>query len=152
MDWAWAIQVSMAAIRPTMPLPLIGWKEHVSFPRLKLGPIVAKIDTGARTAALHADMIEVTGRRVRFMIGHKRFAAPLAGHKHVKSSNGISELRPVIRATMQLGNRQFKAEVTLTQRGDMGVPLLLGRTTISGKYLVHPSRSFLLSRKEKHHP
>lgn len=142
----------MAVIRPTMPLPSIGWKEHVSFPRLKLGPIVAKIDTGARTAALHADSFEVAGRRVRFVIGHKRLAAPLAGFKRVKSSNGISELRPVIRVTLQLGNRQFKAEITLTQRADMGVPLLLGRTTISGKYLVHPSRSFLLSRKDKLHP
>lgn len=141
-------QSSMSATRPLLfPLPLIGWKEHVSFPRLRLGPLVAKIDTGARTAALHADSFEVTGRRVRFTIGNKRFAAPLSGHKRVKSSNGISELRPVIRATLQLGKRQFKAEVTLTRRGDMGVPLLLGRATISGKYLVHPARTFLLPRK-----
>jgi hypothetical protein len=143
----------MSVTRPLLyPLPLIGWKEHVSFPRLKLGPVVAKIDTGARTAALHADSFEMTGRRVRFTIGHKHFAAPLAGQKIVKSSNGISELRPVIRATLQLGSRLFKAEVTLTRRADMGVPLLLGRSTISGKYLVHPSRTFLLSRKGKTAP
>jgi hypothetical protein len=48
---------------------------------------------------------------------------------------------------IQLGSRQFKAEVTLTRRTDMGVPLLLGRATISGKYIVHPQRTFLLSRK-----
>ncbi len=138
----------MAVLRPFIhPLPLIGWKEHVSFPRLKLGPLVAKIDTGARTAALHAESFEVTGRRVRFVIGRKHYAAPLAGYKRVKSSNGISEMRPVVRATIQLGTRQFKAEITLTRRSDMGVPLLLGRNTISGKYLVHPSRTFLLSRK-----
>lgn len=135
-------------MRPFLyPLPLIGWKEHVTFPRLKLGPLVAKIDTGARSAALHADSIETVGRRVRFTIGHKRFAAPLAGHRRVKSSNGLSELRPVVRIMIQLGSRQFKVEVTLTRRTDMGVPLLLGRATISGKYIVHPQRTFLLSRK-----
>ena len=56
----------MLPTRPTLyGLPLIGWKEHVLFPKLKLGPLVAKIDTGARTAALHADEIQVAGKRVK---------------------------------------------------------------------------------------
>jgi hypothetical protein len=135
-------------------LPLIGWKEHIIFPRLGLGPLVAKIDTGARTAALHADEIQVSGRRVRFLIvdeGGKRrwFRAALAGHKRVKSSNGISELRSVIRVTLALGGKAIKAEVTLTDRTDMGVPMLLGRATIKGHFVVNPAKSFLLSRKRK---
>lgn len=141
----------MTTTRPLLyPLPVIGWKEYVTFPRLKLGALVAKVDTGARSAALHADTIEIAGRKVRFTINGKRYAAPLMGHKRVKSSNGISETRPVVRATMQLGHLVFKAEVTLTRRTDMGVPLLLGRSTIKGKFLVHPARTFILSRKGKH--
>jgi hypothetical protein len=140
----------MAGARPMMfSLPLIGWKEHVRFPKLKLGPLVAKIDTGARSAALHADEIEVSGKRVLFLIGRKRCAAPLSGFKRVKSSNGISEVRPVVRVTVQLGEREFKLDMSLTKRSDMGVPMLLGRSSIRGKFLVHPARSFLLSKKAK---
>lgn len=143
--------------RPTLfPLPIAGWKEHVTFPRLKLGPLVAKLDTGARTAALHADEIEVTGKRVRFVIemdGKKKtFKAPLAGHKRVKSSNGHSELRAVIRATLELGMHVFKTEVTLTNRTDMGVPMLLGRNSIKGHFIVNPARTFLLRTRKKTAP
>lgn len=135
------------------PLPIIGWKEFVRFPKLDLGPIIAKIDTGARSAALHADVIEVLGKRVRFTIiedGKSRsYRAPLAGHKRVKSSNGISELRPVIRATLDLGGHSFKAEVTLTDRTDMGVLMLLGRNSIKGHFIVNPARTFLLKPRKK---
>jgi hypothetical protein len=140
----------MTTKRPMMHSPpQLGWKEFVWLPKLNLGPLVAKIDTGARSAALHADDIEVAGRRVLFMIGRKRCAAPLTGYKRVKSSNGISELRPVVRATVQLGERTFKIEISLTKRSDMGVPMLLGRSAIKGKYLVNPARSFLLSKKAR---
>jgi len=138
--------------RPTLLLlPLAGWKEHVRLPKLRMGPLVAKLDTGARSAALHADEIRVSGRRVIFVVigdGRKRtYNAPLAGHKRVKSSNGISELRPVIRVTLQVGNLVFKTEITLTDRTDMGVPMLLGRNTLKGRFLVNPARTFLLDRK-----
>jgi hypothetical protein len=132
-----------------MTLPMVGWKEAVSFPRLKLGPLVAKIDTGARTSALHADTIEISGRRVRFTIGRKKYAAPLVGHKIVKSSNGISETRAVIRATLQLGTTTMKTEITLSDRSDMDVPMLLGRNTIKGLFVVHPGKTFLLTRRLK---
>lgn len=135
-------------------LPMTGWKEHVSFPKLRLGPIVAKIDTGARTAALHADEIQFTGRRVRFCIvgddGKRQwYQAPMVGHRRIKSSNGISALRPVIRATLELGGKLLKTEITLTDRTDMGVPMLLGRATIQGHFVVNPAKTFLLSRKRK---
>jgi hypothetical protein len=138
-------------------LPMIGWKEHITFPRLGLGPLVCKIDTGARTAALHADDIQVSGRRVRFSIvddnGRRHwYRAALAGHKRVKSSNGMSELRAVIRVTLELGGKLVKAEVTLTDRTDMGVPMLLGRATIKGHFIVNPAKTFLLSRKRKTAP
>jgi hypothetical protein len=144
----------MTPPRPTaFALPMIGWKEHVTFPRLGLGPLIAKIDTGARTATLHADTIEVTGRRVRFGILEdgvmRHFRAGLIQTKRVKSSNGISELRPVIRVTVQLGLMKFRIEMTLTDRTDMDVPMLIGRNAIKGRYLVHAGRTFVLDRKAR---
>ncbi len=129
-------------------LPLVGWKEHVTFPKLKLGPIAAKIDTGARTSALHADVISVVGRKVRFEIAGKRYAAPLVGHKSVKSSNGQSETRAVIRATVQLGHTTFKTEISLTDRKDMDVLMLLGRNSTKGLFIVNPAKTFVLTRRK----
>jgi hypothetical protein len=131
-----------------LSLPIIGWKELVTFPKLKLGPLIAKIDTGARTSALHADEIEVLAKRVRFVIDGKRYAAPLVGHKRVKSSNGQSETRAVIRATLQLGSTVMKTDITLTDRTDMDVPMLLGRNSIKGLFVVNAAKTFMLSRRK----
>ena len=130
------------------PLDTIGWREWLSIPELGIPRIKAKIDTGARTSALHADEIEVAGRRVRFVIDGKRYAAPLVGHKRVKSSNGHSETRAVIRATIQLGIKQLKTEITLTDRTDMDVPMLLGRNSIKGLFVVNPAKTFILTRRK----
>ena len=133
-------------------LPMIGWKEHVRLPNLGIGPVVAKIDTGARTAALHADEIEMRDERVRFVIitNSRRhiYYAPLIGKKRIKSSNGQTETRAVINTEIQIGGHHLTAEVTLTNRTDMGVPMLLGRTTVRGRFLVHPGKSFILSKKK----
>jgi hypothetical protein len=133
-------------------LPMIGWKELVRLPKLDIGPIVAKIDTGARSAALHADDIEVRGSRVRFVItenGKRQIhIAPLIGEKRIKSSNGHTETRAVIETDVMLGRQKFTAEITLTNRTDMEVPMLLGRSSIRGLFLVHPGRTFILSKKK----
>ncbi len=144
----------LAVIRPTLvAFPVAGWKEHVSLPKLEIGPIVAKLDTGARSATLHADEIYVRGRRVVFVImqlGRKRtFQAPLVGLKRVKSSNGISETRAVIRTDVQVGGQTFKAEVSLTNRSYMGVPMLLGRNSLKGRFVVNPGKTFLLEHTAK---
>jgi hypothetical protein len=140
----------MIAKRPTIfPLPLIGWREDVLLPEIGATLLVAKIDTGARSAALHADDIIIKGKRVNFAIGEARVSLPYMGCKRVKSSSGHSELRVVIETLLEIGHHKFVAEVTLTDRTDMGVPMLLGRNTIKGRFLVNPARSFLISRKKK---
>jgi hypothetical protein len=144
----------MPPLHPTLyPLPLIGWREDVSLPDLSSDVLIAKIDTGARTAALHAGAISVQGKRVRFTLefGEKkrRFEMALHGLKKVKSSNGISELRPIIETYVKVGGHQFAIEITLTDRADMGVPMLLGRNAIKSRFIVNPARSFILSRRKK---
>jgi hypothetical protein len=137
---------------------VIGWREHVNLPALGIGPIVAKIDTGARSAALHAEEIELLhgGRKVRFKVPRKTASAkrvtcelPVTDWRLVKNSGGRSELRFVVETEVAIGGMQFPAEVTLTDRTDMGVPMLLGRKALLDRFLVHPARSFVLSKARK---
>ena len=144
----------MPTLRPTYyPLPLIGWRERVVLPKLGLGPLIAKVDTGARSAALHAEDIIIRGSHVRFAIpndGRKHhYELPIKGQRRVKSTSGHSEMRAVVETEIAIGLVKFTAEITLTDRADMGVPMLLGRATIRGKFIVHPGRSYLISRTKR---
>lgn len=128
-------------------LPLIGWKEDICLPQLGPGKLVAKIDTGARISALHAEDISVIGRRVSFRLAGKNHEMNLVGAKRIKSSNGVTQIRPMIETEIALGHHRFMAAITLTDRGDMGVPMLLGREAIKGRFLVNAAHSFILDRK-----
>jgi hypothetical protein len=134
-------------------LPMIGWKERIHLPDLGIGPIIAKVDTGARSAALHAEDIAVRGKRVRFSVpvGSRKTwkDVALAGYRRIKSSSGHTEQRAVIETTIKIGNHSFEIEVTLTDRRDMGVPMLLGRSSVRGLFLVNPAKSFILSKTAK---
>lgn len=133
------------------PLGLIGWREHVRLPELGLGPLVAKVDTGALWCALHAEDVAVHGKRVRFRIrlGDRLHVceARLQGSKTIRSSSGHSQLRLVIETRLIIGRQSFPAEVTLADRTDMGVPMLLGRAAIRGRFMVQPARTFMLDPK-----
>jgi hypothetical protein len=144
----------MTLTRPMLyPLPLIGWREDVLLPEFGDGVIVAKIDTGARNAALHAQDIQIKGKRASFVLEvgskKKRHELQMIGSKRVKSSNGFSELRPVVEIKIQVGIHEFPVETTLTNRTDMGVPMLLGRNSIKGRFIVNPAKSFIISRLKK---
>jgi hypothetical protein len=138
----------------------IGWREYVRLPDLGIGPLIAKVDTGARTAALHAVNVQVTGdvdghgdgRTVQFdaVIDEesqsvRRCVLPLHGIKRVKNSSGATEERCVVETEIEIGASRWNVLVTLTDRGDMGVPMLVGRSAIKGRYIVDPGQSFLQS-------
>ena len=145
----------------TRRMPIVcGWRELVHLPQLGIGPIVAKLDTGARTAALHAEDVEIyytpDGKRVRFnaFIDDRASNArhcdlPLTGMRRVKNTGGVVENRAVVTTRIRLGDREWSADVTLTDRTEMGVPMLLGRTTIKKRLVVHPGRTFVLTREER---
>jgi len=134
-------------IKAKLSLPQLGWKEDVFLPELHTTALVAKVDTGARLSALHADDITIRGSRVSFRIEGSRHVKKLRDTKLIKSSNGQSELRPVIETVVMLGELRFIADITLTNRTDMGVPMLLGREAIKGRFLVNAGRTFILSKK-----
>jgi ribosomal protein S6--L-glutamate ligase len=138
-----------------------GWEEWVSLPGLGMPALKAKIDTGARTSALHAHNIEVFGPaskpKVRFNVhpipGKDTVditcSAPILDRREVTSSNGESELRYVIETTLDVGGQQWPIEVTLTDRSSMNARMLLGRqaladhiTIIASEKRLQPELSF----------
>lgn len=139
----------------TEPAPFtIGWEEWVALPELGLPAIKAKVDTGARTSALHAYFVELyrAGRvqRVRFGVHPipRRAdiavvcAARVVDQRVVTSSNGTRETRYVIATSIRIGDREWPIEVTLTNRDAMSYRMLLGRQAIGEGILVDPASSF----------
>ncbi len=132
----------------------LGWEEWLSLPDLGLPAIKAKIDTGARTSALHASVIETFGAaqkpQVRFLLRPNpedttleiTCSAPVLDRRNITSSNGETELRYVIQTFVQMGERRWPIELTLTDRSSMSYRMLLGRTAINDDMIVDPNSSF----------
>lgn len=138
-----------------MPAPFIlGWEEWLALPDLGVPAIKAKIDTGARTSALHAFHIEpfgpIAAPLVRFTVHPVRrrddieiaCSAPITDRREVTSSNGERELRYVIQTRVAIGDREWPIEVTLTNRETMSYRMLLGRQAIQEDMYVDPASSF----------
>ncbi len=132
---------------------LIGWREKVSLPQLGVGVFPAKIDTGARSAALHATNIRKDDHHVNFVLPvngrNHHCRLPLKGMRKVRSSSGHSETRAVVEMSVKIGRVMLRMEVTLTDRTDMGVPMLLGRRSIGHDFLVHPTKTNILSARKR---
>jgi ribosomal protein S6--L-glutamate ligase len=137
---------------------LLGWEEWLALPDLGLAAIKAKIDTGARTSALHAFSVEPFGpaanSKVRFAVhpvpGRDDIAveciADVIDRREVTSSNGEREMRFVIRTRIAMGGREWPIEVTLANRETMAYRMLLGRQAILDDMFVDPASSFLQPR------
>ena len=132
----------------------IGWREVVRLPDHDVAPIRAKIDTGAKTSALHARWLrlfdEDGAMRVSFRLhspaeSWTTLTFPVKEFRVVKSSNGKTEERPTIQTSLSLGGRSWLADVTLTNRREMRFDMLIGRDALKG-FLVDPKASYLLGK------
>jgi hypothetical protein len=134
---------------------LVGWRELAGLPDLGVDAIKAKIDTGARTSAIHASAIEPFTRDgaawVAFEVhplqdevaARVRCAAQVHDERAVKSSAGRAERRYVIRTTLALGEEAWPIELTLARRAAMRFRMLIGRSALAGRAVIDPARSFV---------
>ena len=137
-------------------LIVVGLREWVALPDLGVAGLRAKIDTGASTSSLHATEIEPFVRDgvewVRFnahlgtlvQLRHRHCEAPLVAIKTIKSSNGHTQVRYVIRTGLALGDRVWEVEFTLACRKSMRYRLLLGsKALIEGQLVVNPEHKYV---------
>ena len=128
------------------PKFIIGWREVVSLPDLGLDGIPAKIDTGARTTALHADQIrQITVKGQDWVEFHPDHAAladvdliarPLVGQRTITNTSGVPESRFVISTPLIVGERTRPAQVTLSDRAGMKFPIIIGRRALKTHRLI----------------
>ncbi|AWV91284.1 ATP-dependent zinc protease [Bradymonas sediminis] len=142
----------------TSPNKIIGWREWLTLPSLGIDQIKAKVDTGARSSALHAIKITRFERDgelwVRFFVhpeqrkSTKTVACEARVHdeRQVKSSVGHTQNRVVIRERVELLGESFYIDLTLTNRDAMGFRMLLGREAVRRRFLVDPGSSYLAGR------
>lgn len=142
----------------------IGWKEYLDLPELGIYRLKAKMDTGARTSALHVDSLSIVqtlpdGTEIAEVeIGldrrrpERRVTARVAllGRLRVKDSGGHGELRPYLETEIVLGPVRKRIRLTLTNRSGMLFRMILARKALEGDFVVNTSRKYLLrSRKNR---
>ncbi|WP_295337572.1 30S ribosomal protein S6--L-glutamate ligase [Flavobacterium sp.] len=137
---------------------ILGSEEWCSFPELGIPAIKARVDSGAKTSALHAINIAPFLKEgeswVKFDINPIQnnlktvihCEAKLIDKRIVKSSSGFREQRYVIQTQLKIGDDVWTIEMTLTNRDSMGFRMLLGREAMSGRILVDPEQKYLLGQ------
>lgn len=134
---------------------ILGWREWIRLPEIGIDAVHAKLDTGARSSALHVVDVETFRRRkedwVRFWVDPDpkypdwivKCEAPVADERVVKNSGGRGQLRVVIRTEIEIAGRAWPIDLTLTSRSEMRFRMLLGREAMRDRILVDSMRSDL---------
>ncbi|XNN87546.1 ATP-dependent zinc protease [Curtobacterium flaccumfaciens] len=139
-------------------LVVAGWREWAGLPDLGVPWIKVKLDTGARTSALHAfDLEELPGERVRFSLhpwqdtdaDASTIECDVHDRRIVRSSTGHTQERIVVHTRIALAGQVVESEVTLSNRDQMGFRMLVGREALRQGFLVDPARSFMAGRAPK---
>ncbi|MGE4063899.1 MAG: ATP-dependent zinc protease [Rhodospirillaceae bacterium] len=140
---------------------IAGWREWVALPDFGIKRIKAKIDTGARTSALHAEKITPFTKDgaayVRFVVHPlqrkkkpaKTCVALVIDHRRIMDSGGRSEERYVVRTSLTIGLSRWPIELSLTNRDQLGFRMLIGRQALRRRYVVDPTRSFVTKLKRQ---
>ncbi len=150
---------------PTMPVPLrepvvLGWREYVALPSLGIAAVRTKVDSGARSSALHVDAQWRFTERGAPWVGFRltpaaglspvEVAAPILDQREVTDSGGHRTRRVFLRTAVRLGGIEREIDINLADRSGMRFPMLLGRTAMTGAFTIDPARSFLHGRPPCH--
>lgn len=142
-------------------LAVFGWMEYVSLPGLGLYQVKAKLDTGARTSAIHAQDIELFDQNgeewVRFQTiadwdapqaALQTVEAPVLHVREIKNTSGIPEERLVVKTKARFGKRLWTVDVSLADRTNMSFPMIIGRAALKNHAVaVHTRKAFLVSER-----
>jgi hypothetical protein len=142
---------------PVADRPSLGWREWVGLPDLGIGAIKAKLDSGARSSSLHVESVETFSEggvlQVRFRVRVRRkleryalCTAPVLDRRQVTDSGGHRSERWFVATEVEIAGRRFATEMNLTDRGAMLFPLLLGRSTIGGRFRIDAALSYTCPR------
>lgn len=142
-----------------MTLPVLGWKEDAALPDWGVTRLRVKLDTGAKTSAIHVNAMEAVGEHVvdgrtlpvvRLEIPLSRLRpdrlvhveAPVVAYRSVRDTSATAELRPVVRTRLVCGPLDREIEVTVTDRTGMIFRMILGRQALAGHAVVDPARGY----------
>lgn len=132
---------------------IIGWEEWCDLKKLNIPAIKAKIDTGAKTSALHAFDIHPFHRLGKHFVHFKVYplqrstkyycvcTAPLIDYRRVMNSGGHQEMRYVITTPLTLGVQTWDIQISLTDRSPLAFRMLLGREALRGHVIIDPNKS-----------
>lgn len=155
------LQKNIKLIKTLIKRPIIGWREWVALPDLGITKIKAKVDTGARTSALHAfalhPFVEDGKEKIRFEMHPYQHntecvvtcIADIVDKRFVTDSGGHSEERYVIMTPITIAGQTWPIEITLTERETMLFRMLLGRSALRKRFIVNPARSFVTTKARK---
>lgn len=136
----------------------VGWREWLALPDLEVPAIKAKIDTGARTSALHVCELDTFVRNGRTWVRYRLHplqrrtdielerVAEVADLRTVRNSGGQAEERIIVMSTVVLAGLRWSVEIGLARRDDMLFRMLLGRSALDERFVVNPARSYLHGR------
>ncbi|WP_250657044.1 ATP-dependent zinc protease [Alkalimarinus coralli] len=137
---------------------LVGSLEECGLPDLKIDALSIRVDTGAKTSSLHVDNIEEFERDGELWVSFDihpdihsvttivKREAKVKGQRQIKSSNATRQKRCVIDTRIQLGDKEWTIELTLTDRSEMSYLMLLGRQAMEGRLIVDPEKEYLLKQ------
>lgn len=147
-------------------LSVLGWKEEASLPEWGITRLRVKLDTGAKTSAIHVSAMGVAGyhdldgQRLPILalviplsrVRPERVArvqAPVVGYKSVRDTGAKAERRPVVRTRLVCGPLDHEIDVTVTDRSGMIFRMILGRQALSGYAMVDPDRGYTILHERR---
>lgn len=146
---------------PAAPSRVVGWREWVALPLIGIERIKAKLDTGARSSALHAFNVRPLQQNGKMYVEfdvhplqrnddvYKTSVAEAIDYRWITNSGGGREKRFVIVTKLQMGGESWPIEVTLTDRDQMGFRMLIGRTAMENRLIIDPTASYRLGKPRK---